>query len=232
MQPIPLTLRIRPTRASLIQTGSRPDPARLPPPQGRTPFQTYLTVAYKPCVSPNEQHGAPLAVLSCYPPQQASNFLTVGTLDANGQDAKSVGSYRLDVKRRSRRDVKITFSIKDVRNKPDLSTTPASCASPRTGGITDRYNGPTGGGARDPRYHQDIPFAPLDVRARPPPPTTRSARPADLDYRHAIIPGQVPAGARMNSELGQVQVYDGGSDPDADTTADNTLFMDQGIFVP
>jgi hypothetical protein len=36
----------------------------------------------------------------------------------------------------------------------------------------------------------------------------------------------------MNSELGQVQVYDGGSDGVAATTADNTLFMDQGIFVP
>jgi hypothetical protein len=29
-----------------------------------------------------------------------------------------------------------------------------------------------------------------------------------------------------------VQVYDGGADGVASTTADNTLFMDQGIFIP
>jgi hypothetical protein len=33
-------------------------------------------------------------------------------------------------------------------------------------------------------------------------------------------------------EHSQVKVYDGGSDGNADTAADNTLFMDQGIFAP
>jgi hypothetical protein len=36
----------------------------------------------------------------------------------------------------------------------------------------------------------------------------------------------------MIVELGQVQVYDGGTDGSASTTADNTLFMDQGGFIP
>ena len=31
---------------------------------------------------------------------------------------------------------------------------------------------------------------------------------------------------------GQVQVYDGGADGDADTPGDNTLFLSQGVFVP
>ena len=31
---------------------------------------------------------------------------------------------------------------------------------------------------------------------------------------------------------GQVQVYDGGADGDADTAGDNTLFMEQGLFAP
>ena len=48
----------------------------------------------------------------------------------------------------------------------------------------------------------------------------------------AIVPGQVTENGRSNWELGQIKVYDGGSDSDADTTADNTLFMDEGIFVP
>jgi hypothetical protein len=29
-----------------------------------------------------------------------------------------------------------------------------------------------------------------------------------------------------------VKVYDGGTDGDAETTADNTLFMDEGLFIP
>jgi hypothetical protein len=32
--------------------------------------------------------------------------------------------------------------------------------------------------------------------------------------------------------LGQVKVYDGGADGDADTTGDNTLFEVQGLFAP
>lgn len=33
-------------------------------------------------------------------------------------------------------------------------------------------------------------------------------------------------------ELGQVRVFDGGPDGDADTAGDNTLFMTQRVFVP
>jgi hypothetical protein len=32
--------------------------------------------------------------------------------------------------------------------------------------------------------------------------------------------------------MGAVEVYDGGEDGDGDTTADNTVFLRQGIFVP
>ena len=38
-------------------------------------------------------------------------------------------------------------------------------------------------------------------------------------------------GLRSNWQLDQVKVYDGGADGTA-TTADNTLFMDEGIFAP
>ena len=48
----------------------------------------------------------------------------------------------------------------------------------------------------------------------------------------AVVPGQVAEGARSNWELGQIKVFDGGADQDADTAGDNTLFMDEGIFVP
>jgi hypothetical protein len=49
---------------------------------------------------------------------------------------------------------------------------------------------------------------------------------------NALAPGLILEGKRSVWELGQVKVYDGGSDGLASTTSDNTLFMDEGVFVP
>ena len=49
---------------------------------------------------------------------------------------------------------------------------------------------------------------------------------------NAVVPGSVVKGQRAIWQLGQVQVYDGGADGVASTTAGNTLFMDEGIFIP
>jgi hypothetical protein len=48
----------------------------------------------------------------------------------------------------------------------------------------------------------------------------------------AVTSGIVIEGKRTIWGLGQLQVFDGGADGDADTTGDNTLFAVQGIFVP
>jgi hypothetical protein len=48
----------------------------------------------------------------------------------------------------------------------------------------------------------------------------------------AVTADAVQEGKRAVWELGQVKVYDGGSDADADTTGDNTLFEVQGLFAP
>src|SRR5207247_5162988 len=89
-----------------------------PRPQGATPLRASLVIAYAPCTSPNRQHAPPLAVGSCAPPQQRSSELTVGTLDANGNAANSIGSVRFDV---AGGDVREALSITDVRRKGDLS---------------------------------------------------------------------------------------------------------------
>ena len=47
---------------------------------------------------------------------------------------------------------------------------------------------------------------------------------------NAVAPGLVVGGNRALWQLGQVEVYDGGSDSDGDTLADNTLFAVQGVF--
>ena len=45
------------------------------------------------------------------------------------------------------------------------------------------------------------------------------------------MPGTVLEGRRSVWELGKIQVFDGGSDGVV-STAPNTLFADQGVFVP
>jgi hypothetical protein len=42
----------------------------------------------------------------------------------------------------------------------------------------------------------------------------------------------VQEGKRTVWGLGQVQVFDGGADGDADTAGDNTLFAVQGLYAP
>ena len=147
-----------------------------PRPKGATPLRVSLAVAYKACASPNRQHGAPLATLSCNPPVQASNFLTVGTGDAwPGTQPKSIASVRLDVKTSSPEDVKIVANVTDVRcmgnsaagfcttantdnaGVPDYSGELNGTANIR---ITDHFNGPIGacGACADPATGQDLAF--------------------------------------------------------------------------
>jgi hypothetical protein len=46
-----------------------------------------------------------------------------------------------------------------------------------------------------------------------------------------LIPGAAKE-KRAVYEIGEVRVDDGGADGDSDTTADNTVFVRQGIFIP
>jgi hypothetical protein len=48
----------------------------------------------------------------------------------------------------------------------------------------------------------------------------------------AIVPNAVKEGRRAVWQIGQVKVYDGGTDGVASTAADNTLFAWEGIFTP
>ncbi len=68
-----------------------------PRPKGATPLRVPLVIAYAACTSPNRIHGPALASPSCNPPVRASNYLTVGTPDANGATANATGTVRIDV---------------------------------------------------------------------------------------------------------------------------------------
>jgi hypothetical protein len=219
----------------------KPDwqPARInsyPRPKGATPFQTFFTVAYDRCTSPNETHGAPLAVGSCSPPVPTSDYLTIGTLDSNGQKANSYGWVRADVHPGNsatladEADVKLFVFLRDVRNK-DLSDYTGEIAVSSTRRITDKDSTGAPDGGTSAATTAETPLS-VTVPCASTDDTEIGSLCTITTSADTIVPGQVKEGARSIWQLGQVKIYDGGSDSDADTTADNTLFMDEGIFIP
>src|SRR3954453_18502783 len=106
-------------------------------PKGATPFRASLVPAFKACSAPNRTHGTPLAFPSCTPPVQASNYLTIGSPDANGAGANSVGSLTWNVNG-STSEITVTASITDVRCLP--GTAAGVCSSPNAADGPD-YSG-------------------------------------------------------------------------------------------
>jgi hypothetical protein len=193
-------------------------------PKGATPLVASLAIAYKSCTSPNRRHGSPLAFGSCNPPQQASDQLTVGTPDANGQSSNSVGSVRYKA---LTGDVQIAVSLTDVRKKSDLSDYTGELQADQTLRITDTQNGPS---QDEPGTVVDTEF-PVTVPCAASASTTTGSTCAVTTTANTLVPGAVSAGKRAVWELGQVKVFDGGPDGLA-STQPNTLFADQGVFVP
>ena len=120
-------------------------------PKGASPSNIRLVPAYKPCNSPNMSHGPPLSSGSCGPPVQESNYATVGSPDANGAAANSVGVMTLkavgespiDPNNGDQADVQINASITDVRSKANPTNDYAGqLRGVATLRITDRSNGP------------------------------------------------------------------------------------------
>lgn len=215
-----------------------------PRPKGATPLRVSLVPAYKACTAPNRTHGAPLAFPSCSPPLQQSSFLTVGTPDANGAAAKSVGSLLLKVDATPPVDLFFTLTITDVRCLP--GTNASVCNSPNAAGgpdysgqiqsdatlrLTDHYNGQN---LNEAATVVDIPF-PINANCTNTADTTVGATCAVTGSSCSSGPPGVPCslgdGRRMVTELAQVIVHDGGPDGQI-ATADNTLFLREGIFIP
>jgi FG-GAP-like repeat len=212
-----------------------------PRPKGATPMVVSLVPAYNACTTPNNTHGAPLSFGSCSSPSWTSQTLTVGTPDANGAAANSVASVRFDVKA-SPADVAIKTSVSDVRCIfANLTTCGATnqAAGPDYIGevqvapmrrITDRLNY-VDGVDKEQGTTQDAPFA-ITVPCVSTSDKKIGSTCASTTTANAVLPGSVQAGARAVWQLDKLQVFDGGADGDAETPADNTLYMDQGVFVP
>jgi hypothetical protein len=207
--------------------------AGFPRPKGATPVLVALVPAYRSCDSPNREHGLPLNSPSCNPPAQASDYLTVGTLDANGKAANSSGRMRFDVKPgngstpENEADVPIQFDLSDVRNRSDLSDYTGELSAAVVMRITDKQNGPF---VNEPGTVADMPLS-ATVQCSATSDTAIGAACSVDTTVNSLIPGAVVESKRSIWQLTEVQVFDGGADG-AVSTADNTLFEHQGIFAP
>jgi dienelactone hydrolase len=205
-----------------------------PRPQAGANFRVPLTIAYKPCTTlSNREHAPPLNSPSCNPAVQESNYLTVGTPDSNGKMSRSVGVVKLVAlpgdsgNAIDDADVSVTQSMTDVRKASDLTDYAGELQTVLDLRITDKFNGAS---QLESGTVVDLPVAfavPCSATSDPNAGST-CALTSTLD---ALVPGSVPEGRRSNWEIGQVEVFDGGADGSA-STAGNTLFAREGIFIP
>jgi glucose/arabinose dehydrogenase len=204
-------------------------------PKGATPLRASLVPAYTQCSSSNRTHGAPLAFPSCAPPTQQSGFLTVGTPDANGATANSIGSVRMDVvpgdpsTPADEADVGLRLSISDVRNRPALTDYTGQLQGRLPIRITDLDNVPPAGGSSA-ATTQDGTFA-FTVPCTATVSASVGSDCAITTTADAVTPGVIKESKRSVWQLGQIDVTDGGPDGIV-STADNTVFARQGVFVP
>ena len=202
-----------------------------PRPKSASPLQVSLVPAYNQCTSANRTHGPPLAHPSCNPPVQSSAQLTVGSPDANGAAANSIGTARMSVvtgnpaTAADEADVKYRLNLTDVRRRSDLTDYTGQLQLKTSLRILDRYNGPSEVGVG-----QDTEFA-VTVPCTATGSTTIGSTCQVDTTADAVLPGVVKENRRAVWGIGQVQVFDGGADGVVSTTP-NTLFAKQGIFVP
>jgi hypothetical protein len=201
-----------------------------------TPLRVPLVPAYRACSSPNRQHGPPLAFGSCSPPAQRSDHLTVGTSDANGNNARSVGSMRLTVfpgnpgPPADEADVNVRFSLTDVRRAADQSDYTGQLQAVTTVRITDRDNDQSPGGGDDPATVSDFPFPATVPCVSTSDPDVGATCELNTTF-DVLVPGAVKESDRSIWQLDEIQVFDGGADGLV-STSPNTLFARQGVFIP
>ena len=203
-------------------------------PKGASPLRAALVPAYAACASPNRSHGPPLAFGSCNPPQQVSSELTVGSPDANGAAANSIGSVRLTAlvgipsTPEDEADMRVATSITDVRRSADFEDYTGEVQVVLTARLTDRLGS---GSGDESQTTEDFAFR-VTVPCAATGSATIGSTCALTTTADSLMPGAVPEGKRSIWALGRVQVNDGGPDSDADTLGGNMLFATQGVFVP
>ena len=190
--------------------------------------------AFQQCTAPDRTHGPPLAVGSCNPPVLHSTQLTMGTPDANGAPVKSTGRVRFAIVAgdpdtpADEADILLRVRITDVRRRSGLADYTGQLQASAGLRITDRDNpapsGSPGATVQDSTFAWTVPCAGTSD-------TTIGSTCSVKTSADAVTPGVVKEGMRAVWELGKIKVFDGGPDDDV-STAPNTPFAVQGIFVP
>jgi Tol biopolymer transport system component len=206
-----------------------------PRPVAATPKKDALVPAMRACGAPNQQHEAPQAVGSCYPAVPASEWLTVGTPELNGQPVKFSGHTAMTVQPGSpatpgdQADVALTAQLNDVRQKSSLADYTGQLGVRLTLRITDRRNAPALGNVRPGTLPvQQFSFAmPCTATGD----TTVGSTCTVSTTADAVMPNVVAEGKRAIWEVAGTEVYDGGADGVFATTP-NTLFAVAGVFIP
>ena len=211
-------------------------------------------VAHKSCTSPNNTHAAPLSLPSCSPPQGSSNYLTT-SIDSAPPDThgdvgpnKAIGSVHYTpipgdpTTPQNEADIAIAVKLTDVRCKGNSA--PGFCSTANTDfaglpdysgqlnaittiRITDDRNGPSGS---TPGTVVDFPF-PVTVTCTANTNAGLGSTCAVDTTVNAVVPGAVVERKNTAWELAGSQVQDGGADGTAATTAGNTLFETEGIWL-
>jgi hypothetical protein len=217
-----------------------------PRPKGASPLYASMVPAQQACATPNRTHGPPLVFASCNPPVATSQSVTIGSPDANGAAANSIGFVRLTVKvgipgPPEDSDVLIDASISDVRcitgttacgnanslDGPDYTGQLQGNAQIQ---ITDHWNAVAPGGGPDAATVIPIGF-PVPASCANTASNTEGGLCTATTSANAVVAGAVKDGKRAIVEIGQIQITDGGDDG-LNATAPNTLFEVQGIFIP
>ena len=218
-----------------------------PRPKGATPLRVPLVPGYVRCTSPtNANHGPPLAYASCKPPKPDSPALTVGTPDANGAAANSVGSLTFTMVGQPAApedsDVAVNLSLTDVRCNTGVTacgTTNSAAGADYTGDIymltslriTDRSNAPSGSTTyQDSATGQDYQYFVIADCVQTGDTSIGGTCAVNTSF-DALTPGAVLDAKRANIQINSISVADGGSDGVA-TTGPNNFFASPGIFVP
>jgi Tol biopolymer transport system component len=219
------------TLETSLESRATPGYVRPVRPKGATPLRLSLVPAAQPCTVPNTTHGAPLSFGSCAPVVSASPNLTVSDGEVR---ARSVGFVKLKVfpghpeTTADEADVGITFALSNVMHAPGLSDYTGELQARATVRLTDQFNGPS--------QNQDQTTEDFDFKFTIPCVATASTTDGSqcnlTAWADVVFPGFVPEGKRADYGFGQIRIYDGGPDEDADTTGDNSLFAVQGVFVP
>ncbi|MGH2978100.1 MAG: hypothetical protein ACRDLQ_00500 [Solirubrobacterales bacterium] len=211
-------------------------------PRAASPIRLSLVPAYRSCTDATGTHGPPLEFASCNPPAQRSPRLTVGTPDANGASANSIGSIRHRVLVGTPgppddSDIRILFSLSDVRCSIAFGACASGALSDYTGElevitdvtITDRDNATAPGGGTEAATVIETPLA---FTAQCVATAGGAGGLCALNTSaNAIVPGTVRDGQRMLITMSGTRVTDGGPDGLA-ATEPNDVFAVQGIFIP